>query len=236
MPRFDLEIKAFGERAILIEWPNRIDNEILDDIIRFSPVLLEQEGDELINHTPGYNSLLLQYDWSIDFDEKRRRFIELYSSLKLDQPIEFNTWHIPVCYDEEFGIDLPLFAQKGLSQDDVIRLHTSAAYRIFMIGFLPGFLYLGGLPKRLHMARKEKPRTHVAKGSVAIGGEQTGIYPMTSPGGWQIIGRTPLALFDISQQDPTPIRQGDQVFFYAIDKTTFTNLSSHEEKPETLIA
>ncbi len=96
-----------------------------------------------------------------------------------------------------------------------------------MIGFLPGFLYLGGLPKQLHMNRKEKPRLHVAKGSVAIGGEQTGIYPMASPGGWQIIGRTPLTLFDLSLDNPTPIKQGDNIQFYAIDLETYQHLSSH---------
>ena len=95
-----------------------------------------------------------------------------------------------------------------------------------MIGFLPGFLYLGGLPKDLIMDRKDTPRSHVPKGSVAIGGEQTGIYPVDSPGGWQIIGRTPLSLFDIKKDDPTPIRQGDKVQFYSIDLETYQNLSS----------
>ncbi|MEM9544545.1 MAG: 5-oxoprolinase subunit PxpB, partial [Bacteroidota bacterium] len=181
----------------------------------------------------GYNTLLLQYDRNIDFESKEKRLLKLYTTLKIDQPIQFNTWHIPVCYDDEFGMDLPLFEDRGLSRDDVVRLHTSARYRIFMIGFLPGFLYLGGLPKLLHLERKDKPRTHVSKGSVAIGGEQTGIYPTSSPGGWQIIGRTPLTLFDISLQKPTPIRQGDQLYFYEIDKITYKILSSHKEKSET---
>jgi len=231
MSKFDIKVKAFGDHALLIEWPNRIDDQILDDIIRFTSLVLTQEGDDLINHTPAYNSLLLQYNSVIDLTSKRKTLLNLYNSAKNDAKIESNTWHIPVCYDEQFGIDLPLFAEKGLSKAEVIRLHTSTAFRVFMIGFLPGFLYLGGLPEPLHMHRKEKPRIHVAKGSVAIGGEQTGIYPMASPGGWQIIGRTPLSLFEISLEPPTPIRQGDKIQFYPIDAKTYSILTTHEEKP-----
>ncbi len=228
MPRFDIEIKAFGNRAILIEWPNKIDEEILDDIIRFTPLAVASEKDELINYTPGYNSLLLEYNKVLDdFENKRQLLTKIYESPRAQRSDAFNTWHIPVCYEEEFGVDLPVFAENGLSKEQVVNLHTLKPLRVFMIGFLPGFLYLGGMPEALNMDRKAKPRLKVSKGAVAIGGKQTGIYPMESPGGWQIIGRTPLSLFDLSHEQPTPIRQGDKIQFYEIDLKTYQILSSH---------
>jgi len=225
MSKFDINIKPFGFQAILIEWPARIDDQILDDIIQFTSTIVSNEKSDLINHTPGYNSLLLQYQSEIDFKAKRTLILNLYNSPKKAQNRTSKDWHIPVCYDDKFGLDLPLFADNGLTRNEVIKLHTSTSFRIFMIGFLPGFLYLGGLPKELIMNRKDTPRSYVPKGSVAIGGEQTGIYPMASPGGWQIIGRTPLTLFDLNKDDPTPIRQGDKIQFYSIGLETYQNLS-----------
>lgn len=230
MSRFEIIIKPFGKSAILIEWPKRIEDSILDDIIQFTSIVLANEESDLINHTPGYNSLLLQYNAEVDFDLKKQLLQALYKGKSDESITTHKSWHIPVCYDNEFGLDISLFADRGLSSDDVIQLHTSKPFRVFMIGFLPGFLYLGGLPEDLHMHRKEKPRLQVPKGTVAIGGEQTGIYPMTSPGGWQLIGRTPLALFDLSDTNPTPIQQGDYIQFYSIDKKTYQILSSHSEK------
>ena len=226
MNKFELNIKPFGKEAILIEWPNRIDEKILDDIICFTKSILIIEKSKLNNYTPGYNSLLLHYVSLIDFGEKKHFLMDLYNSQKQVTKYNPNTWHIPVCYDEEFGVDLPLFSNQGLTKKEVIHLHTSNCYRVFMIGFLPGFLYLGGLDPKLHMDRKAKPRLSIPKGSVAIGGEQTGIYPMASPGGWQIIGRTPLSLFDLNAEETTPIRQGDKIQFYAVDHDTYLNLVS----------
>ncbi len=227
MPRFDIEIKPFGNQAILIEWPNKINDLVLADIMQFTSLVLKKKKSELINYTPGYNSLLLQYISLIDFDSKKQSLLNTYKSRKGENIHVSNSWHIPVCYEEEFGMDLSLFVEKGLSKEEVIDLHTSKPFKVYMMGFLPGFLYLGGLSPELHMNRKKNPRLHVPRGSVAIGGEQTGIYPMASPGGWQIIGRTPLSLFDLSQQNPTPIRQGDNIHFYAIDRETYQNLSSN---------
>lgn len=230
MPRFKITIKEFGNQAILIEWPNRIDEDILDDIIQYTATILENEKGEVINHTPGYNSLLLQYTSPIDFKNKKRLVLEIYKSQQKENSQLPKCWHIPVCYNEKFGVDLNVFAEKGLSPDEVVHLHTTKPYRVYMIGFLPGFLYLGGLQPGLHMNRKQKPRLQIPRGAVAIGGEQTGIYPMSSPGGWQIIGRTPLSLFDISKERPTPIKQGDNIQFYAINMDTYQNLCSHMEK------
>jgi inhibitor of KinA len=132
---------------------------------------------------------------------------------------------IPVCYEGEYAPDLPsVAAQKGVSPEEVVGLHTSAAYRVYMIGFLPGFPYLGRLDDRLGISRKQRPEA-VRAGGVGIAGMQTGIYPLNSPGGWWIIGRTPVRLFDAGSDPPVLLRSGDQVRFRAISAAEFKRLS-----------
>ena len=135
--------------------------------------------------------------------------------------------NIPVCYDEEFGVDLQrIVEEKKLSKDEVIRLHCGKQYRVFMLGFLPGFPYMGEVDEKIAMPRKSEPKA-VAAGSVAIAGRQTGIYPLASPGGWSVIGRTPLKLFDPEKERPTLLNAGDTVEFYSISKEEFL---LHEKK------
>ncbi|HWB92146.1 MAG TPA: 5-oxoprolinase subunit PxpB [Puia sp.] len=136
-----------------------------------------------------------------------------------------HSFRIPVCYDREFGPDLPwVAAQKGLAIPAVIELHCAAVYRVYMIGFLPGFAYMGIIPDELRLPRKERP-VPVAAGGVGIAGMQTGIYPLNSPGGWQIIGRTPLKLFDPMQDPPIHLQTGDHVQFYSISPSEFRELA-----------
>ncbi|MDF1695732.1 MAG: 5-oxoprolinase subunit PxpB [Saprospiraceae bacterium] len=228
MGSFPIQIKRFGEHALLIEWPHEINETILDEIISFTPRIIAHFDSTLINHVSGYNSLLIQFENTVELESKYIEIKKMYDShLPKEQKTAPMTWHIPVCYDEELGLDISLFKKNRLSSRDVIRLHTESPLRVYMIGFLPGFLYLGGLDEKLYMDRKATPRQQVPKGSVAIGGRQTGIYPMESPGGWQIIGRTPLTLFNMNRKVPTPIQQGDWIQFYPILKSTYDILSSH---------
>jgi inhibitor of KinA len=133
---------------------------------------------------------------------------------------------IPVCYAAVFAPDLAaLAAARGLSTEEVIALHTSTRYHVYMIGFMPGFPYMGNVPKAIEMPRLAVPRTKVTAGSVGIAGQQTGIYPQDSPGGWNIIGRTPYRLFDAEQEQPCLLQAGDQVQFYAIDTDEFDVLA-----------
>jgi inhibitor of KinA len=134
---------------------------------------------------------------------------------------------IPVCYGGEFGPDLEgVAASGGLAAEEVVRLHAAGEYRVHLVGFVPGFPYLGGLDARLHTPRRESPRTAVPAGSVGIGGEHTGIYPVESPGGWQLIGRTPLRLFDAHRERPALLRAGDRVRFRAVDADAFRALEA----------
>jgi inhibitor of KinA len=129
---------------------------------------------------------------------------------------------IPVCYDAEFGLDLTVVAkQTRLSPNEIARCHARAKYRVRCVGFTPGFPYLEGLPQILASPRRASPRTSVPPGSVAIGGRQTGIYPLVSPGGWNIIGRTPLRLFDLTREHAALLRAGDAVRFVAITREEF---------------
>ena len=137
-----------------------------------------------------------------------------------------NRVKIPACYVPEFGIDLnDIASQKGLSAQDIIQLHTSRIYRVYMLGFLPGFPYMGIIDEKLKMNRKNKPQ-QVCAGSIGIAGMQTGIYPFDSPGGWQIIGRTPLKLFNKENEDPVFLKPGDSVQFYSIARDEFESYKS----------
>ena len=132
------------------------------------------------------------------------------------------TVEIPVCYDPEFGSDLDDVARHTqISAEQVIELHSAAEYRVACIGFVPGFPFLAGLPKKLTTPRRSTPRKEIAPGSVGIGGAQTGIYPLHSPGGWNLIGRTPLKLFEPAKDPPTLLRAGDRVRFRAITREEF---------------
>jgi inhibitor of KinA len=141
------------------------------------------------------------------------------------KPVARELIHIPVCYDNEYGIDLAdLARQKQLTEQEVVTLHTEPIYNVYMIGFLPGFSYLGEVNEKIAVPRKQTPAP-VTAGSVGIAGSQTGIYPLNSPGGWQIVGRTPLKLFDPFAPEPVKLQAGDRVQFYAITKKEFEEYS-----------
>ena len=147
---------------------------------------------------------------------------------KLKAPVQKNIIaerliRIPVCYEDEFSSDLQqLAAAKNMFADEVIQIHTSSNYKVYMIGFLPGFAYMGEVDEKIAMHRKPQPQ-NVLAGSVGIAGKQTGIYPLASPGGWQIIGRTPLKLFDAGREEPVLLKAGDTVQFYSISNHEFKN-------------
>ncbi|WP_224483035.1 5-oxoprolinase subunit PxpB [Robertkochia aurantiaca] len=219
MDKFKLEYKSFGDHALLIQWPRLVDESILTDIISFNELIKQQL--DVQETVPAYNSLLLIFDTETVLAKMIKEVNNLYKGHYKSDPVERKRWQIPVCYDTEFGIDLEDFAfQKKLSVEDVIKLHTEPVYTIYAIGFLPGFMYLGGLNKTLHHPRRKEPRLKIPRGSVGIGGEQTGVYPQESPGGWNIIGNSPIRIFNPENQPPCGVNVGDQVQFYSIDKPT----------------
>ena len=175
------------------------------------------------NLHPAYASVLIDFDPLRMSHEEATTLVENLGGEGLGQrerPVNIVT--IPVCYDLEFGPDLQHVAHHAkIPEREVIRLHSSATYRVHFLGFTPGFAYLGGLPEALHAPRLARPRKHVPAGTVAIAGSQAGVYPVDSPGGWQLIGRTPVRVFNPNTTRPALLGTGDLVKFSAIDRATF---------------
>ena len=223
---FELTYKPYGERSILIEWPAVIDKAILNDIIRFQNAIEKNNIKEIVEIKIAYSSLLIIYD-SIcrNFENEIKKLKKCYSSEGFKHDIVSNRWKIPVCYDAIFGMDLETISiAKNMPKEAIIMCHFQAVYTVCFIGFLPGFLYLGGLDKSLHFPRKETPRLSVEKGAVAIGENQTGIYPNESPGGWQIIGNSPIHFFNAEKEIPCFAKAGDQIQFYPVSLSEYKNI------------
>ena len=228
MDTFQLTYKPYGERSILVEWPSKIDENILYDVLNFKNSVQNSLVESKIEVKSAYNSLLITYEYSIEnINTKVSTLESLYLSKKGVQKFNFRHWKIPVCYDKEFALDLDeISKQNNLSKKEIIQLHSSAVYTVYFIGFLPGFLYLGGLDERLNFLRKPTPRLHIKKGAVAIGGNQTGIYPNESPGGWNVIGNTPISMFDASKEPPCFAKAGDKIQFVPISIKTYRDIST----------
>lgn len=232
MNLFEPTYKPMGASAILIEWPSEINEEILRDIKIFVSKIENKLIKQILDVNYIYHSILVLYDENeASFDYLKKILKEIYIEETIEYLNEVLFWEIPVCYNEEFGIDLSHLSTKlNLSIEEIITLHCEATYKVFGIGFLPGFLYLGGLSKQLHFPRKMNPRFSVPEGAVGIGKNQTGIYPQESPGGWQIIGRTPISIFNVKNDEPCLIAPGDEIKFVSISKDEYYKLKEADEK------
>src|SRR5208337_503765 len=226
-----MRIIPASDSSLLIVFGNTISPELNQRVITLFRAIQARCDPRIRNLHPAYASLL------IDFNPLRMTHDELTAvvrqldnavSVAVDEGTEVVT--IPVCYDVEFGPDLAEVARHaGLSAEEVIRLHSSPTYLVYFLGFSPGFVYLGGLPEILHTPRLATPRPSIAGGSVGIAGSQTGIYPVDSPGGWKLIGRTPLRMFDPEATPPTRLQPGDRMKFVPIDRATFDKMHRRSE-------
>ena len=232
MSNYTISIRSYGAHAVLIEWPNQVEELILEDILQFKEYLINYCLDstcwEII---PAYNSLTLIFRQApIEFDVFKGEVQQWYAQKKPMVKREVFLWKLPVCYDISFGIDLEEVANKlNITPEQFITLHTQEEYRVYGIGFLPGFMYLGGLVPELEILRRETPRLKVVKGAVGIAGKQTGIYPQESPGGWNIVGNCPVSMFRPKNEDPCFVSVGDKVQFYEIEKATYDLIKIENE-------
>jgi len=223
-----MRIIPASDSSLLVVFGDLIAPALHERVMALFHTFQRRNDPRIRNLHPGYASLL------IDFDPLRLTHEELAATVQelaeSDEPAaasEANVVSIPVCYDAEFGPDLPDVAEHaGVPGEEVVRLHTSPTYLVYLLGFSPGFVYLGGLPEVLHTPRLATPRPRIAGGSVGIAGRQTGIYPVDSPGGWRLIGRTPLRMFDPAATPPTRLQPGDRMKFVAIDRQTFAELKT----------
>jgi KipI family sensor histidine kinase inhibitor len=218
-------IAPAGDQAFTVAFGAGVDPATSARVLAAAERLAAVRPAGVTDVVPGYDTLLVAYDpLEIDPDDVRAWMaagIESEAAPSEGRPME-----IPVCYDPALAPDLEgLAAEKGLSVEALAARHAAPTYRCYLLGFRPGFPFLGGLDEGLAAPRLPSPRLRVPAGSVGIGGRQTGIYPVDSPGGWRLVGRTPLRLFDPTRAEPFLIRAGDRVRFVPIDRGTYDRMS-----------
>ena len=219
-----------GDRALCVEFGNEIDEHINARLMGFIKLLSDEKIKGIEEFVPSFRSVLIHYNPSLISYGEMVGIIES----ALQKPFH-ETSHkkkvvkIPVCYEGEFAPDIEFVAEHaGLSVEEVIKIHTGKPYLVYMLGFQPGFPYLGGLDERIHTPRLESPRIKLEAGSVGIGGGQTGLYPMESPGGWQIIGVTPVRCYNPEKSKPIPYKAGDYIQFFSIKSEEFEVLRDED--------
>jgi KipI family sensor histidine kinase inhibitor len=230
----NIRILTEGDSSLLVEFGKEISPDINRKISATVQLMKEQHIEGVVDVIPAFCSLLINYDPRvISFEEIRER---IQGILKVDVKAgerKKKVYEIPVCYGGEYGPDIENIAQHaGLTVEEVIDLHSSRDYLIYMLGFLPGFCYLGGLDERIHTPRLANPRIKINAGSVGIGGSQTGIYPLDSPGGWQLMGMTPVKTYDPERETPILVEAGDYIRFVPIDEAEFKRLKELVDRGE----
>ena len=226
----EIDIRPVGAYGALAVLGSRISEQTGAQVAALDHAVCKAHITGVTETVPAFASLLVRYDpQRADYDGVCAALRRLAGDIAAGSARAGRIVEVPVCYGGAYGEDLPAVARHaGLSEEEVIRLHSGRDYRIYMLGFLPGFPYLGGLDERLHTPRRDTPRTRIPAGSVGIGGQQTGIYPMESPGGWQLIGRTPLCLFAPGRT--LPYAAGDSIRFVPIDAREFERIAAQERE------
>ena len=224
-----------GDSALVIEFGNEISVDINKKIRKMMDDIKKENIDGIVELVPTYCSLLINYDvLKIDYStlvEKLKTFLN--NNLETAEGEEVTLVEIPTLYNDEVGPDLSYVAEHNkLSKEEVIKIHTGTDYLVYMLGFMPGFTYLGGMSEKIATPRLESPRLQIYPGSVGIAGKQTGMYPSMSPGGWRIIGRTPLKLYNPDSDTPVYISSGDYVRYVSISEEEYNEILKKVENNE----
>lgn len=226
-----MRILTVGDCAVSVEFGQEISLEINHKVMALKMVLEQKPIRGIVELIPTYCSLLIQYDpMELRYGQLREKLYTLVNQLDEVEMPPKQVVEIPVAYGGEYGPDLGEVARvHNISEEEVIKLHSEPEYPIYMLGFVAGFPYLGGMNKAIATPRKKSPRLKIEAGSVGIAGEQTGIYSVESPGGWQIIGRTPLKLYDVNRNEPVLLKAGQCIKFKPITKEEFRAMENEHK-------
>ena len=224
-----------GDSALVIQFGNEISVEVNKKIRKMMDDIKKENIDGIVELVPTYCSLLINYDvLKIDYNtltKKLKKFLSNNEATVEDE--EVTLIEIPTLYNDECGPDLEYVAEYNkLSKEEVIKIHTGTDYLVYMLGFMPGFTYLGGMSEKIATPRLESPRLQIYPGSVGIAGKQTGMYPSMSPGGWRIIGRTPLKLYNPDSDIPVYISSGDYIRYVSVDEEKYNEILKQVETGE----
>jgi len=233
---------ASGDTALVIEFGDRIDRRVSEQVVGLAGRIRRAALAGVIELVPTFRSLMVHYD------PMRSSAAELTSAIEAlivgETPfLQARLWRVPVCYEGELAPDLrDVAARTGLTTEEVVALHSATRYYVYMVGFLPGYPYMGDLPAALALPRRADPRVRVPPGSVAIATTMTAIYPLESPGGWHLIGTTPIPIFDAHRQSPALFAPGDAVQFEPVHRQAFDDLQArigrgaYSLEPERVVA
>lgn len=215
-----------GDTALVVEFGDRVDRELSNRVLRLSARVREANWAGVIATVPTYRSLMVHYDPLTTDSAKLIASIEVLVDDSSADNLQAKLWRIPACYAPSHAPDLEEVAHRtSLSAAEVVRMHAEACFHVYMVGFAPGFPYMGDLPEALSLPRRKDPRVKVPAGSIAIAVGQTAIYPVESPGGWHLIGATPLRLFDAKAARPALLSPGDKVRFDPVSVAQFAAIA-----------
>ena len=228
----DVRFLLTGDTSLTAEFGNEISKEINAQIRAYN-IALESSGiPGIVETVPTYRSLMIHYDPGvIPYRDLVKRLKELLGRIDQVEIPPSDVLEIPVLYGGEMGPDLAFVAQNaGISEEEVVKIHTSTEYLIYMLGFTPGFTYLGGMSDKIATPRLKQPRVKIPAGSVGIAGKQTGVYPVDSPGGWQLIGRTPVKMYDPDREVPILPQAGQYIKFKAVSQAEYDKIAEEVAK------
>jgi inhibitor of KinA len=216
-----------GDRALVVEFGDHIDRALSEEVLRLASSLRSTGLAGVVEMVPTFRSLMVHYDPLVTSRAELEGAIAALIDRAPGPRAAATLWRLPVCYEDEFAPDLTEVARlTGLAPGDVVTLHSGVRYHVYMLGFLPGFPYMGDLPAALALPRRADPRVRVPAGSVSIATSLTAIYPYESPGGWHLVGMTPVRLFDIGRAPPALLAPGDAVLFEPIDAAAFAAIKA----------
>jgi len=218
---------ACGDTAISVEFGDQINAELSDAVVRLAAAVRAAKLAGVVETVPTFRSLLVHYDPLTTSAKKLSAAIARLIERSDKVATAARVWRIPTCYEDELAPDLAAVAERtGLAAGDVVRRHAETRYHVYMLGFLPGYPYMGDLPEELRLPRRANPRTNVPAGSVAIATSLTAVYTYESPGGWHLIGSTPVSFFDAASDPPALLRPGDTVMFEPIERGEYDRIAA----------